>query len=109
MTAEQFEAYVTGKTLTFSTVEAGNYGVEQYLPRRRVRWSALDGDCIKGEWFPEGESICFIYTGDPRPKCWEVYQTPDGIRAEYTSSDSGTVLFEAKEDPEALICGDLFS
>ena len=109
MTAAEFEAYVTGKILTFGSPKIGNYGVEQYLPDRRVRWSALDGECIKGEWYAEGDDICFLYVGDPEPKCWEVYQTSDGIRAEYTSTDSGTILFEAKEDPEALICGDLFS
>ena len=43
MTAAEFDAYATGKTLTYS--QYGEiYGTEEYLPNRRVRWQAKLAD-----------------------------------------------------------------
>ena len=41
MTGPEFDAYVTGKTITFRTEANPSYGVERYLPNRRVMWSAF--------------------------------------------------------------------
>jgi hypothetical protein len=109
MTAAEFEAYVSGRILSFSDAQSQDYGVEQYLPNRRVRWSALDGECTKGEWYPDAGNICFIYVDDPEPKCWEVFETPNGLRVENRTSGLGTVLFESGDSATALICGNLFS
>jgi hypothetical protein len=109
MTGDEFAAYVKGKTLTFAIPGDGNFGVEQYLRDRRVIWSPLDGTCVDGQWYEDKENICFRYEGDPEPKCWRVFQTESGIRAEYASTASQSVLFEAREYPEPLICGDLSS
>ena len=48
MSAAEFEAYTTGKTLTFSS-DGYAYGMEEYDADRRVRWSFLDGDCREGK------------------------------------------------------------
>ena len=46
LSAEAFEAYTTGKTLTYATRGASTpYGVEEYLPGRRVVWSFVGGEC----------------------------------------------------------------
>src|SRR6056297_2599184 len=63
LSPSEFETYTTGKTLTYS---AGGipFGIEEYLPDRRVRWSYLDGQCEDGEWYPAGDMICFVYEAD---------------------------------------------
>jgi hypothetical protein len=64
LTAEEFEAYVTGRTLTYS---AGGipFGIEEYRKGRRVLWSYLDGQCEEGKWYAAGEMICFVYDAYP--------------------------------------------
>ena len=43
MSAAEFEAYTTGKTLSYA--EAGQpYGVESYLPGRRVVWAFVHAE-----------------------------------------------------------------
>ncbi len=105
MTAEEFDAYATGRTLTFAT-PSGPYGVERYLRGRRVVWSFLDGDCAEGTWYPEGRAICFVYDFDPEPQCWEMFRDGDGLRAVFLNDPGSTVLYEALEDQEDLICAD---
>jgi hypothetical protein len=103
MTADEFAVYVEGKTLTFGSPVDDFYGVERYHDDRKVTWQADGGDCIEGEWFEVDGDICFLYENDPEPKCWAVYRTDTGIRAEFTTRP-GTTLFEARENPEPLIC-----
>lgn len=103
LSAEEFEATVTGRTLTYATPE-GPYGIERYLPGRRVTWGFLDGECYEGEWYPEGDAICFVYEGLDDPQCWRFRQDGDGLRAEFLG-DAGNWLFEMTEDGLPLVCG----
>lgn len=108
MTGAEFEAYTTGKTLSYGTAANPGFGVERYLPGRRVLWSTVPGECLEGKWYDTATEICFVYRDDPVHKCWEVFQTPNGIRSVFTNVPDGTVLFEATESIP-LICGDLLS
>lgn len=103
LTGDQFEALMTGKTLTFSA-NGQPYGIEYYAPGRRVVWSLIGGECITGEWYQEGRSICFLYENDPEAKCWEVFEDNGGIRAVFMNRPGTTVLYEMQES-EPLICG----
>ncbi|SIS65735.1 hypothetical protein SAMN05421759_102118 [Roseivivax lentus] len=104
MDAEAFEAYTEGKTLTFS--ESGvPYGIERYLPNRRVRWSFLDGQCKDGLWYPEGDRICFIYEDNLTPQCWRFYREGTGLRAIFGDEAGGTELYEAGEEAEMTCLG----
>ena len=103
MTAEEFEAYVTGKTLYFSHLGV-NYGVEDYRTGRRVTWSFLDGQCSDGIWYPVEDMICFDYEGDIDTQCWRFYQQGNRIRAEFASSDAEIDLYEAAESDEPMMC-----
>ncbi|MEY1554881.1 hypothetical protein AB3Y40_04525 [Yoonia sp. R2331] len=109
MTAKEFDTYATGRTLTFGLADGTVFGVEQYLPDRRVIWSRMDGTCTDGFWYAHKSNICFVYENDPEPKCWEIFRTANGIRADFANQPGTTVLFEAIEDPAALICGNLLS
>lgn len=101
MTAQDFDAYVTGKTLTFAMPDGTPFGVEAYGPDRSVTWSSAPGLCQTGVWYDKAGLICFLYRNDPKEKCWTVDRTDRGLRAQSTE---GTVLFEATEAQVPLVC-----
>ena len=44
MTAAEFDAYATGKTLTYAR-DGAVWGAEQYLPDRKVVWAFTAEEC----------------------------------------------------------------
>lgn len=109
MTGAEFDAYATGRIMSFGTEGDPTFGVEQYLPGRRVIWSTGNGECRNGVWYESKGDICFRYDGDPEPKCWAIYREETGIRAIFTTRPDTTVIFEAEDYTVPLICGDLSS
>jgi hypothetical protein len=103
MPANAFEDYTTGKTLYFSE-GAEPYGAERYLPGRKVEWSFLDGRCKTGEWYPQGEAICFVYEDRNEPQCWEFEATANGLRATFMGETQSTELYEAQASDEPMYC-----
>lgn len=103
MSAAEFEAYVTGKTLYYS---AGGdiYGAEIYLPDRRVRWSFLDGECKEGYWYEAGPNICFQYEDRTDPQCWSFTLGPNGLIAQFENDPTDDALYEANNIHEDLLC-----
>ena len=82
LTAEGFDALTLGRTMTWA--EFGSvYGVEQYLPGRKVRWTVLGDDCKTGHWYPQDDVICFVYDLSPGPYCWRFLKDGDQVLAEY--------------------------
>lgn len=80
MSADEFDAFATGKTLNFAN-ETGIFGTEDYLPGRRVRWAATGDVCKLGQWFPAGDAICFTYEGQPDHHCWTIWREGDHLAA----------------------------
>ncbi|MEL6573454.1 MAG: hypothetical protein AAFQ64_17475 [Pseudomonadota bacterium] len=109
MTGAEFEAYVAGRIMSFGSEGDPTFGVEQYLPNRRVIWSTGNGECTNGVWYESKGDICFRYDGDPEAKCWAIYEEGDGLRAEFTTRPNTTVIFETEDYTVPLICGDLSS
>ena len=109
MDAADFDAHVTGRTITFLTPDNPSYGIERYMPGRRVMWSSFDGTCQYGVWFESKGQICFRYEGDPEHKCWLMYDEPGGMRGVYTTRLPATVIFEDPERDDPLVCNDLSS
>ncbi|MEO0484604.1 MAG: hypothetical protein AAF092_01690 [Pseudomonadota bacterium] len=103
MTAEEFDAYTRGKTLTYATEGNQPYGAEEYLPNRRARWAFNGEECQEGEWFPAGDMICFLYEDSDGPSCWTFFLTPNGLRAEF-GENSDDPLYEIAESDEPLFC-----
>jgi hypothetical protein len=103
LTPGEFEAYTTGRTLTYS---AGGipFGIEEYLPDRRVRWSYLDGECQDGEWYPAGEMICFVYEAYPEHQCWTFYLRDGGLVARFENDPASTELYETHQSREPMQC-----
>lgn len=103
LSAEDFEAYVTGKTLMYG-FEGQPYGGEDYLENRKVRWSFLDGRCKDGYWYPSGEEICFVYEDDPAPQCWIFFRRGSTLTAQFANNDEYQELYETGESDEPLMC-----
>ena len=103
MTGAEFEAYVSGKTLTFGTAGAP-YGMEAYHAGRRVTWAFTGDECQSGEWYEQGANICFTYDFDPNPQCWQFFDEPGGLRAVFVNDPGTTVLYEALDANDKLIC-----
>lgn len=104
LTAAEFEAYTTGKTLTFATSGNAPYGAEEYLPGRRVRWAFEEQECKDGQWFEDAGQICFVYEDDPEPQCWSFFLTPQGLRAQFENRQDTAPLYSVAESPEPLFC-----
>lgn len=101
--AESFDALTLGQTFTFA--EQGRaYGIEQYLPNRRVRWAFLDGECKDGHWWEERGMICFAYEDNPDPQCWTFVESEAGLSARFENDPAGTFLYEVSRSPEPLEC-----
>ncbi|MFA3916042.1 hypothetical protein [Ruegeria hyattellae] len=104
MSAEEFDRYTLGKTLFYG--QGGQaYGVERYLPDRRVIWSFLDGDCKQGLWYErEDGQICFLYEDRLDPQCWSFSQGTQGLIARFENDPQATELYEAEDIGEEMLC-----
>jgi hypothetical protein len=103
MGAEAFDRYTRGKTL-FYGFDGSAYGVERYLPGRRVVWSFLDGRCLDGSWYEENGQICFVYEDNSAPQCWSFILNPEGLTARFQNDPQATELYEASDVDEEMLC-----
>ena len=103
MSADQFEAYTNGRTL-FYGIGGRAYGVERYLPGRRVIWSFLDGDCRDGIWSEDAGQICFLYEDRVDPQCWTFAETANGLTARFEADTDVIELYEAEDIGEEMLC-----
>jgi hypothetical protein len=103
MTADEFDAYVTGHTLTYS--QFGTiFGTEEYLPNRKVRWAFTEDQCQYGSWYEEAGNICFLYEYDPQPHCWTFWQEADGLKALSLEDTPDAELSEVEKTDTPLGC-----
>jgi len=103
MTGAEFDAYTQGKTFYYAE-NGRDYGGEEYLPDRRVRWSFLDGRCKDGLWYEQADQICFIYEDSTDPQCWTFYDGPDGLVAQFENDPTRAMLYETRQSDEPMMC-----
>lgn len=103
LTAEEFEAATTGRTLTYA-LGGEVYGIEQYKAGRRVLWAFRGDECREGMWYQQGEEICFVYEHDPRPQCWLFHARPGGMTARFMGDPQGSELSVVAETSDPLLC-----
>lgn len=103
LTAQEFDAYVTGKTLTWS-LGAKVWGTEEYLANRRVQWSSAPGECEVGQWHAEGDQICFAYEGNATLACWIFRAGPVGLSADLQGPEAPLRLNETARSDQGLSC-----
>ena len=103
LTGDAFDAATVGSSLTYDYGN-GIFGTEEYLADRRVRW-AFEGDlCIYGDWYQEGDQICFIYENDPTPACWLYFLDGGKVRGRYMGEGGGWEIVESSRSAEPLPC-----
>ncbi len=108
MTGPEFEAYVTGRTLTFA--ENGIvYGIEEYLRDRRVRWAFVGDECQEGYWYDAqidgGPMICFVYEHAPDDhQCWTFFRSSRGLKARFMNDPAARELYEVQQSGEPMMC-----
>jgi hypothetical protein len=103
MTGQEFEDYATGKTLTYAS-NGQVYGVEQYLPNRRVRWAFIDDTCRIGHWYEDAGEICFVYEHDATPQCWTFHMEGGKLLARFVSEPPETEMKEVNQTSDPLVC-----
>lgn len=103
ITADEFEAHVTGKTLTYQQFDSA-FGTEEYLPDRKVRWSTAPNECLYGSWFPQGDKICFVYEYNPTPICWSFWLRDGELVALSETGLAGEELHEVAASDQGLPC-----
>lgn len=103
LTADEFDAYTMGKTLSY-VWQGQEFGKEQYLPGRKVVWAFSGDECRRGEWYEQAGNICFVYEDDPDPKCWSFQQSASGLMAKFVGDPDGTELSEVSQSPTPLAC-----
>ena len=103
MTAAEFEAYATGKTLTYS-LGGAVFGTEQYRANRQVVWAFTGDDCTDGYWYENAGLICFVYTSDGTPQCWSFYLDTAGLRAKFVGDSSEAELSVVAQSPAPMAC-----
>jgi hypothetical protein len=103
ISAGEFEAHVTGKTVTYQQFD-NLFGIEEYLDNRKVRWSTAPNECLYGSWYPQGEDICFVYEYDPTPACWTFWMKDGALVALSTTGLPGEELHEIHSSNQGLPC-----
>ncbi|MDU8926037.1 hypothetical protein RXV86_01430 [Alisedimentitalea sp. MJ-SS2] len=104
LSADAFDRLTQGKTYYYSS-GGRPYGAEEYLENRRVRWSFLDGQCMDGRWWEDGDQICFVYEDHPDdPHCWSFRHGPGGLEAQFENDPTGRQLYEVETSNEPLHC-----
>lgn len=103
ITPGEFEAHVTGKTVTYRQFET-IFGIEEYLPDRKVRWSVAPNECLYGSWYPSGQDICFVYEDNPTPACWTFWLRDGALVALSVLAEPGQELHEIASSTQPLPC-----
>ena len=103
MSPEDFEALVTGQTLSYSSGGI-EYGAETYFENRRVRWSFLDGECTEGHWYVAADLICFVYDDIPNHQCWKFYLRGGQLLARFENDPEADAIYSTHKRKESLLC-----
>lgn len=103
LSADEFQTMTEGRILYYG-IDGERYGVEEYLPDRRVRWSYLDGKCSDGHWYEDSGLICFVYEHRPDPQCWSFFDRGGKLAARFESGDQ-TEFYEIEGNGEMLCLG----
>ena len=105
LNAEGFDAYTLGRTLSYNS-DGTAFGIEEYLPNRRVRWAFVGQQCQEGVWYERNGFICFLYDDAPtNEQCWSFFASDGGLRGIFQGADGpGRELYEVQQSDQPLTC-----
>lgn len=99
MNPDEFEAWSTGKTLDYH-VDGSLWGSEMHLAGRKTLDADVGGTCRSGQWYPQGDTVCFVYDVSPGPYCWRFLKDGDQVTAEYAGElDAGRIQVTLSDAP----------
>ena len=104
LTEDAFNQATLGKTITFTTPDGQYYGAEQYFQGRRVLWMYSDGTCNYGIWWPEGDTICFLYDEALTHQCWITEQRDGRIFAHVAGAPPESAIGSSEISQTPLPC-----
>lgn len=84
----EFQAISEGKTLHF-TRDGLTFGSEQFYKNRTSTWQYPNGECTSGQWYADGDAVCFVYEHEPFPQCWLMTRRDDTIFARLSHLPDG--------------------
>jgi hypothetical protein len=103
MTEAEFDAYVTGKTLTYA--DGGTvFGTEQYKPNNKVVWAFSGDECRDGTWYEKNKQICFVYEDPNDPQCWLFFMAAGGMKAQFMGLGGSDLLSEVQQSSGPMPC-----
>lgn len=103
VTPDDFDARSRGRTLVYSDGDRP-YGIEQYLPGRRVIWAFVGEACRQGQWYAEGGEVCFVYEDNPVPQCWAYFDTPEGLKARFRGDPASAPMITIRDSVDPMPC-----
>lgn len=103
LTASEFEAATTGKTMNYAAGVVV-FGTEFYQPGRKVLWAFTSEECHEGTWYPQDDAICFAYDDLDGPQCWLFFQTEAGLTAQFIGPDGVGEPASVSESAAPLSC-----
>ncbi|KEP69137.1 hypothetical protein DL1_05200 [Thioclava dalianensis] len=103
LTAEQFNARTLGRTITYSS-HGQPYGTEQYKPGHKVIWAFTADECKEGDWYQDGQYICFDYGQELPLQCWTFYDGAQGLVAKFRGDPASEPLGSLSESHAPLSC-----
>lgn len=98
--AADFRAAFEERTIHLIGPSGLHYGSEYYAPGDRTIWIPADGPCLPGDWWFEGDRMCFQYP-DSGPHCWLVYEEAGEV---YVLSNDGLLLRIVSVEERPLQC-----
>ena len=103
VTPDGFDALSRGRTLVYSDGDRP-YGIERYLPGRRVIWAFVGEECREGHWYAEDGDVCFVYEDNPVPQCWTYFNTPEGLKARFRGDPAGAPMITIRDSAGPMPC-----
>jgi len=103
MSPEAFRSLTEGKTLYFSQ-EGRFYGAEQYLKNNRVRWQYPNGECTEGQWYGQGNQLCFQYEDVIGAQCWIMWDEGGQLLARHADDPADIPIELDRKDELPLPC-----
>ncbi len=87
MTGDEFDAYVTGNTITYGR-DGSVHATAEFLPGRKYRFAFGDYPCVEGYWYEAGNQICTVdeeqlFPSDGTPECFLFFTDREGLRGRY--------------------------
>jgi hypothetical protein len=79
LSADEFDARVTGNATRLIDQYGNLFGTEYFLPGRKVIWQFADDTvCYTGVWAAEREAVCYFYD-DGDSNCLRYYPEGKGL------------------------------